>query len=86
MAHERKRIHRALDRRWQSRHEPLVVSSTLVETTPTQVQLSSQNMAQDSGRPGNVETVCQSGARYWPDTEGISGPTHLWCQETFTGT
>ena len=51
MAHERKRIRRALDRRWQNRHEPLVVAPvTLVEPTITQVQLSSQNMANEQRR------------------------------------
>ena len=50
MAHERERIRRGLDRRWQNRHEPLVAPVTLVEPTTTQVQLSSQNMANEQRR------------------------------------
>jgi len=50
MAHKRKRIRRALDRRWQSRHEPFVVPDTLLEPTTTQVQLSSQNMVNEQRR------------------------------------
>jgi len=50
MAHERERIRRGLDRRWQNRHEPLVAPVTLVEPTTTQVQLSSQSMANEQRR------------------------------------
>ena len=64
MAHKRKRIRRALDRRWQSRHEPLVAPVTLVELTTTQVQLSSQNMANEQRRNWAAQTVCQSGTNY----------------------
>ena len=71
MAHERKRIRRALDRRWQSRHEPLVVPSTLVETTPTQIQLSSQNMAHERRRTRAALAMWKPSANLVPVTGQI---------------
>jgi len=50
MAHERTRIRKALDRRWQNRQQPLVMPVTQCEETITQVQLSSQQIEHERRR------------------------------------
>jgi len=50
MAHERKRICKALDRRWQNRQQPLVMPATQLKETTTQVQLSSKQIEHERQR------------------------------------
>jgi len=79
MAHERTRIRKVLDRRWQNRQQPLVMPVTQWEETGTQVQLSSQQIEHERRR------ICAALAR-WQATSNLVPVTGQVPQVTLLST